>query len=192
MSTTTQQTPNGVDVTQLTDTVAAINSDPRLAAFRFRATNTWLGGGHSRTTIQNFSGAGHEDTSRPEPFVLDGDEPPVLLGHNHGPNAVESVLHAVASCLAVGIAYNAAAQGIEIRSLEFDVDGEMDLHGFLGLAADVRPGFQNVRVTYRIDCDAPADKVDELCSYVQKTSPVIDILRHPVHVSVTRGRYGTP
>jgi uncharacterized OsmC-like protein len=187
MSTTAHETLNGVDIAQLTRTVAAIQTEPKLAAFRFRATNTWLGGGHSRTTIQGFWGAGEEDSSRTEPFVLDGDEPPVLLGSNHAPNAVEAVLHALASCLAVGVVYNAAAQGIEIRSLDFDLEGELDLHGFLGLAPDVRPGYQSVRVTYRIDCDAPGEKVDELCRYVQSTSPVLDVLRHPVHVSITRG-----
>jgi uncharacterized OsmC-like protein len=186
MSTTTQEAPNGVDVAQLTETVGAIQANPALAAFRFRATNTWLGGGRSSTAIKGFWGAGQEDGSRAEPFILEGDEPPVLLGANHAPNAVEAVLHALASCLAVGVAYNAASQGIELRKLEFDLEGELDLHGFLGLSPDVRPGYQNVRVTYRIDTDAPDDKVDELCAYVQKTSPVLDILRHPVQVSVTR------
>lgn len=187
MSTTTQQAPNGVNVTQLTETVRAIQANPTLAAFRFRATNTWLGGGHSRTAIKGFWGAGQEDASRAEPFLLDGDEPPVLLGANHAPNAVETVLHALASCLAIGVAYNAAAQGIDIRSLEFDLEGEMDLHGFLGLSADVRPGYQNIRVTYRVDTDASDDQIEDLLAYVQKTSPVLDILRHPVQVSVTRG-----
>jgi uncharacterized OsmC-like protein len=187
MSTTTQQAPNGVNVTQLTETVGAIQANPTLAAFRFRATNTWLGGGHSRTTIKGFWGAGQEDSSRAEPFLLDGDEPPVLLGANHAPNAVETVLHALASCLAIGVAYNAAAQGIDIRSLEFDLEGEMDLHGFLGLSADVRPGYQNIRVTYRVDTDASDDQIEDLLAYVEKTSPVLDILRHPVQVSVTRG-----
>ena len=123
MTTITHETPNGVDVTQLGQTVKAIQNDPTLAIFTFRATNDWLGGGHSRTQVQGFWGAGQEDESRTEPFVLDGDEPPVLLGSNQGPNAVEAVLHALASCLAVGTAYNAAAQGIEIRSLRFDLEG---------------------------------------------------------------------
>ncbi|MEV0291513.1 MULTISPECIES: OsmC family protein [unclassified Kribbella] len=186
MSTTTHDALNGVDLVQLTETVAAVQADPKLATFRFRASNTWLGGGHSRTTIQGFWGAGQEDSSRTRPFVLEGDEPPVLLGGNNAPNAVEAVLHALASCLAVGVAYNAAAQGIELKRLEFDLEGDLDLHGFLGLPPDVRPGFQTIRVTYRIDCDAPSDKVDELCTYVQRTSPVLDILRHPVHVSIAR------
>lgn len=92
MSTTTHATPNGVNVAQLTETVAAIQSDPKLAAFRFRAANSWVSGGHSRTTVQGFWGAGQEDGSRTEPFILAGDEPPVLLGSNRAPNAVESVL----------------------------------------------------------------------------------------------------
>ncbi len=188
MSTTEvpQQAPNGVNVQQLGETVGAIKDDPTLAAFRFRATNTWLGGGHSRTTIHRFWGAGQEDVSRAKPFIVDGDEPSVLLGTDHAPNAVETVLHALASCLAVGFAYNAAAQGIEIRSLEFDLEGELDLHGFLGLADDVRAGYSNIRVTYRLDCDAPQHKVEELLTQVQKTSPVLDILRNPVSVSITR------
>lgn len=184
MTTITHETPNGVDVTQLGHTVEAIQNDPTLAIFTFRATNEWLDGGHSRTRVQGFWGAGQEDGSRTEPFVLEGDEPPVLLGSNRGPNAVEAVLHALASCLAVGTAYHAAAQGIEIRSLRFDVEGDLDLHGFLGLTPDVRPGFQNVRVTGQLDADAPEDRVAALWEHVQETSPVLDLLRHPVHVSI--------
>lgn len=183
---TTEARPNGVDVTQLVQTVEAIKNDPSLAAFRFRASNTWLGGGRSRTSIDGFYGAGGEDSSRTTPFTLEGDEPPVLLGENTAPNAVEAILHALASCLAVGISYNAAALGIELRGLTFDLEGELDLHGFLGLSDDVRPGYSDVRVTCHIDSDAPAEKVDELCAYAQRTSPVLDVLRNPVNVTVTR------
>jgi len=186
MAKTTQETINGVDVGQLTDTIAAIREQPDLAQFRFRATSTWLGGGRSRTRIKEFHGAGQEDDSRTEAFHLEGDEPAVLLGDNTAPNAVEATLHALASCLAVGFAYNAAAQGIEVRSLELDVEGDLDLHGFLGLSPDVRPGYRDVRVTYRVDCDAASEKVDQLCAHVQDTSPVVDIFRNPVRVSVQR------
>lgn len=182
----TQQAHNGVDVEQLTETIGAIQQKPELAEFQFRATNTWLGGGRSRTRIQGFRGAGQEDDSRAEPFVLEGDEPPVLLGENQAPNAVESVLHALGSCLAVGFVYNAAAQGIEVRSLEFELEGDMDIHGFLGLSSDVRAGYNGIRVRYAVDCDASPEKVDELCQYVQRTSPVLDMLRNPVPVRVAR------
>lgn len=176
---------NGVNVDQLIATINAIKENPDLAHFHFRATNEWVGGGHSRTSIQSFYGAGGEDTSRSKPFLLEGDEPPVLLGSNAGPNAVEAVLHALASCLAVGFVYNAAAQGIRVDSLEFDLEGDIDLHGFLGLSDQVRPGYQNIRLSYRVKSDAPRQKLEELCEYVQKTSPVLDIIRNPVPVSIT-------
>ncbi len=175
---------NGVNVDQLVGTIHAIQDNPELAQFTFRATNSWVHGGHSRTTIQGFYGAGSEDASRTEPFVLDGDEPPVLLGENAGPNAVEVVLHALASCLAVGFIYNAAAKGIQVDALDFDMKGNIDLHGFLGLSEEVRPGYSNIELTYRVESDAPREELEALCAYVQKTSPVLDIIRNPVPVSI--------
>lgn len=175
---------NGVNVDQLVATVNAVQENPEIARFQFRARNEWIEGGHSRTTIQSFYGAGQEDTSRSRPFALDGDEPPLLLGNNAGPNAVEAVLHALASCLAVGFVYNAAAQGVTVESLSFDLEGDLDLRAFLGLSEDVRPGFESIRLTYRVKSDAPREKIEELCNYVQKTSPVLDIIRKPVPVAI--------
>ncbi|MEW6239535.1 MAG: OsmC family protein [Chloroflexota bacterium] len=185
MNTQTPTLVNGVNVDQLVATVNAIKQNPGLARFQFRARNEWLDGGHSRTMIQEFYGAGQEDASRTKPFVLEGDEPPVLLGANTGANAVEAVLHALASCLAVGFIYNAAAQGINVESLEFELEGDLDLHAFLGLSDQVRPGYENIRLSYRVKSDAPREKIVELCNYVQKTSPVLDIIRNPVPVTVS-------
>ena len=176
---------NGVDIDQLVATINAIKENPDLARFQFRSNTEWVDGGHSRTRIQSFFGAGTEDTSRKKPFVIEGDEPPVLLGTNSAPNAVEAVLASLASCLAVGIAYNAAARGIKIKSLNFTVEGDIDLHGFLGLSEEIRPGYEKIRVNYRIDSDATKEKIEELCDHVQRTSPVLDIIRNEIPVSVT-------
>jgi uncharacterized OsmC-like protein len=181
---TTPQIVNGVNLDQLTGTVDAIKGNPELAKFTFRSHTEWINGGHSQTTIQGFYGAGTEDSSRARPFIVHGDEPPVLLGQNAGPNAVETLLHALASCLAVGFIYNAAAQGIKVDSLDFSLEGDLDLHAFLGLSDQVRPGYDNIRLTYRVKADAPREKLEALCDYVQKTSPVLDIIRNPVPVTV--------
>ncbi|MBI2265249.1 MAG: OsmC family protein [Armatimonadetes bacterium] len=179
---------NGVNVDQMTATINAIKDNPDLARFKFRSTTEWVDGGHSRTKIQSFYGAGQEDTSRAQPFILEGDEPPVLLGENAGPNAVETVLCGLASCLSVGVAYNAAALGIELESLSFDLEGEIDLHGFLGLSDKVRPGYQNIRLNCRMKSDAPRERIEELWKLVQRTSPVLDIISNPVPVSLTLER----
>jgi len=93
-------------------------------------------------------------------------------------------LHAIAACLTVGFIYNAAAMGIDVRALDYELEGDLDLHGFLGLSDSVRPGYKGISVKYRVDADAPREKIEELCEYVQKTSPVLDIVRNPVPVSV--------
>lgn len=178
------QMVNGVDVGRLVGTVNAIKANPDLAKFKFRAQTEWISGGHSRTSIQSFYGAGADDTSRVQPLILEGDEPPVLLGQNAGPNAVEAVLHALASCLGVGFVYNAAAQGIKVEQLDFTLEGDLDLHAFLGLSDTMRPGYENIKVSYRVKADAPREKLEELCEYVQRTSPVLDIIRNPVPVTV--------
>lgn len=174
---------NGVNIDQLIGTINAVKEKPELAKFIFHAKNKWISGGNSVTTIQNFYGVGQE-ISREKQFEINGDEPPVLLGENLAPNAVEAVLHALASCLAVGIVYNASAKNIKINKLEFDLDGDIDLQGFLGLSDKVHSGYQNIRVNCRIDEDAPREELEKLCQYVQKTSPVLDIIRNPINVSI--------
>lgn len=175
---------NGVNVDQLVGTIKAIKGDPEIAKFQFRAKTKWVNGGHCQTEFKNFYGAKAEDTSRTKSLVIEGDEPSVLLGEGHGANAVEAVLHALASCLCVGFVYNASAQGISIESLDFSLEGNLDLHAFLGLSETMRPGYENIKVKCRVKADAPKEKLVELCAYVQKTSPVLDIIRNPVSVTV--------
>lgn len=175
---------NGVDVDQLKETINHVQENPDLAKFKFRAHTEWVRGALSRTKIQDFYGAGKEDNSRTEPLIMEGDEPPVLLGSNKAPNAVESVLHALTSCLSVGFIYNAAAKGIEVEDLKFDISGDLDLHAFLGLSDEIRPGYDNITVKYKVKCNASREEVEELCKYVQKTSPVLDIIKNPVPVTV--------
>ena len=178
-------TVNGVNVDQLMQTVVAIKGRPSLAKFNFRARNRWIDGGHNRSTVKDFYGAGQEDDTRAAAFVLDNDEPAVLLGDDQGANPVEFVLHALAGCLTTSLVYHAAAQGIKIEEVESFLEGDLDLHGFLGLSDDVRNGYENLRVTFRVKADAPEEKIRELCDLAQRRSPVFDIVSNPVPVSVS-------
>jgi len=185
MSTTGLTTVNGVNVDQMMTTIEHIQQQPDLANFTFRARTEWQNGAHTRSRIKGFYGAGREDESRTEPLELVGDEPAILLGKNHGPNSVEVVLHALASCLAVGLIYNASARGIEVHSLDMDVEGDVDLHRFLGLSEETRAGFEGITLRYRVAADATKDEIEQLCAHVQNTSPVLDILTNPVPVTIS-------
>lgn len=176
---------NGIDVRALVETIDAIKTDPSLGSFTFRARSSWREGTHNVGEIGSFVHAGNQDQSRAAPFVLHGDEPPVLLGANRGPNAVELLLQALAFCYAVGFAANAAARGIQIDRMEYDIEGELDVRPFLGLDGQ-RPGFTQIRATGRISSpNATQEQLEELCQYVQETSPVRDSLVGAVPVSTT-------
>ncbi len=174
---------NGVNVDRLFDTIEAIKDTPGLARFRFRAQNTWVHGGHNRTTISGFYGACQRHTHA-EPFVLEADEPPVLLGEGAQANPMDYVLTGLAACLTTSLVYHAAAREIQLDEVESRLEGDLDLHGFLGLSESVRNGFENVKVTIRIKADVPDEKLEELCRVAQKHSPVFDVISKPVPVSV--------
>lgn len=181
---TTNSHINGVNLEQLEETINLIKEKNELAHFEFRAQSTWENGASSRTEIQEFYGAGQDRASRDESFVVEGDEPPVLLGGNSAPNAVELTLAALASCLNVGVAYNAAAQGIEIEDMTMEISGVLNLEGFLGLNERVRPGYRKIEVTYDINSNASQSELNDLLDYAQRTSPVQDMLSNPVQVDV--------
>ncbi len=136
--------------------------------------------------IGSFVHAGAEDETREHPFTLLGDEPPVLLGQNRGPNAVELLLAALGFCYSVGYVANAAARGIEIEEMSYEIEGDIDLRNFLGLGDETRPGFSEIRANaLRQGARSERTGAKELCTYVQDTSPVKDVLANPVPISTT-------
>jgi len=173
---------NGVDVNQLFGNIDTIKSAPALGKFKFRANNKWINGGHNQTTINNFHGI-QQEHSHADPFVLDADEPPLLLGEDIGPNPVEYALTALAACVTTALVYHAAAKGIKLNSVESRLEGDIDLRGFLGISDDVRRGYDNIRIYYKIDADVPDEQLEELVQMGTKYSPVFDTITNPVTVT---------
>lgn len=181
----TRTVRNGIDVDQLLATIEAIKADPQMGSFTFRASSHWEDGTYNTGEIGRFVHAGQEDESRTSTFDIDGDEPPVLLGSNKAPNAVELLLQALGFCYAVGYVANAAARGIEVTSMEYDVEGDIDVRAFLGLEGP-RAGFTGIRVRGRVASpNATKQQLTELCQHVQDTSPVRDCLANPVPVTTS-------
>jgi uncharacterized OsmC-like protein len=190
MNATTDPTPrttlNGLDLDQMSGTVALLQQRPALARFEFRAANRWVSGGENRSRIQGFYGAGVEDESRTAPWEFVNGEPPVLLGHNEGANPVEFLLHALAGCVTTTTVLHAAARGIEIRRLATELEGDLDLQGFLGLDPDVAVGYQGIRIRMDVEADCSDEQLDDLLAFVRDHSPVCSTIRQPVPVSIER------
>jgi organic hydroperoxide reductase OsmC/OhrA len=108
---------NGVNVSDLVQTIDVIKEDPSIAKFNFRAENKWVTGGENKTTVKDFYGAGKTHV-RSKPFVFTKDEPEVLFGTDKGANPVEYALTALAGCVTTTLVYWAAAKGIKLNKVE--------------------------------------------------------------------------
>ena len=179
-------TLNGLDTTQMFETIGVLKADPSLARFQFRATNRWIDGGENLSTIRGFFGAGAEDTSREKAWELTNGEPPVLLGSNEAPNPVEYLLHALAGCVTTTLVLHAAARGIRITQVSTELEGAIDLQGFLALDADVTPGYEEIRMRMAIEADCSDEELDTLLAFAGAHSPVCNTIRRPVPVTIER------
>jgi len=185
-STTATEHPstNGVDVSTLLATRAAVRGTPAIAGFQFRATNTWMQGTHSVSTIQGFHGVGEELAHR-QPTQVVSDHPEVLVGTDHGPTPVEYLLHAIAACLTSGIANIAAVRGVNLTKVESSVEGDIDLLGILGLSdGAVRNGYEQIRVSIRIEGDADDETLRGIVEQSRRRSAVYDALTQPTPVVI--------
>ncbi len=171
---------NGVDVDRLTGMIEDVKKDPGLAKVGFRVVSQWKGGLQCHHVASSYS-IGNQKLNRVKNHAISTDEPTAILGKDAGISPAETLLASLASCLSVGYAANAAAMGINIKELTFEITGEGDLQGFMNLG-DVRPGLSSVKVTTHIKSDAPAEKIRELHDYVNSHSPMWDSIRNPVKI----------
>ena len=174
---------NGVDTPTLFATLNAVKAQPELAKFRFRATNKWQQGTHSRTRIESFYGAGGEQ-KHSEAFTYDADHPAVLVGRDQAPTPVEFLLHGLAGCLTAGIGNIAAARGITLYEVESTVEGDMNLLGLLGISDEVRNGYEAIRVSFRIKGNAPEEKLRQIVEQSKNRSAVYDALTRGTAITI--------
>lgn len=176
----TINTVNGIDMDALQSTVGAIENEPELGTCRFHVTNKWLGANHNCTTITSFYAA-KQETTHQQAFELHADEPPLLAGQDQGANPVEHLLNALAACVTTSMVAHAAVRGIHIEELESEIEGDIDLQGFLGLSKEVPKGYTNIRVRFKVKSDA--DNMERLKKLAQY-SPVYNTLIHGTNVDI--------
>jgi uncharacterized OsmC-like protein len=181
--TDTNAVDNGVNVEALLQARAAMTGAPAAAKFTWKATNEWINGTHSRTTIDQFFGVGAMQAHK-SAFTLETDHPEIFAAEDQGVTPAEMVLAGLAGCLTGGIAAVAQHRGIQLRTVTAEVTGDMDLAGILGIDPDVRNGFSGITVNYVIDADATKEEIEALVAQSQKRSAVFDVVTNPTNVRV--------
>jgi uncharacterized OsmC-like protein len=174
---------NGVNVKALLDAREVLKGAPEAAQFTWRASAKWNNGVHSTIKVQSFFGLGEERNHKDE-SVFEADHPEVFAAEDNGITPIEYLIVGLASCLTAGVASVAENRGIQLRSVEATVEGAHDIRGILGADSDVRNGYNDIKVTFNIDADAPREEIEALVAQSQKRSAVFDALTNPTDVTV--------
>ena len=174
---------NGVNVEALLEARKALTEAPEAAKFKWRASCKWKNGTHSETAVRGFHGLGEEQQHKTE-FSFNADHPEVFASEDLGATPIEYVLVGLASCLIAGVAAVAQNRGIQLRSVEANLEGAMDIQGILGIDSDVRNGYDDIKVKFNIDADASKEDIEALVAQSQKRSAVFDCVTNPTNVTV--------
>jgi len=167
---TVQTQLNGLDLGAINDIVSAWQADPEKRKTVWRSRVEWEGGFRNTARARQHA-----------PIRV--DEPAGLGGSDTAPNPAELLLGAVGTCLSIGYTLNAAARGIELQRVALELEGDIDLSVFAGLAEEGTPGYSDIRVWAHIKSDAPADVIQALHEHVVRTSPICSTVARPVNVT---------
>ena len=179
-----KQVQNGVNVEALLGAREALGKAPEAAKFQWRATCEWQNGTHSNSNVDGFFGLGEEQSHRTR-YSFDVDHPEIFASEDNGATPVELVLVGLAGCLTAGVAAVAQNREIQLRRVSATIEGAMDVRGILGVDADVRNGFNDIKVKFDIDADASKEDLEALVAQSQKRSAVYDVITNPTNVSVS-------
>jgi putative redox protein len=170
------ETETGRGFAPVFDTIAeTLRADPSKAKVRFDAQSRQIAGLRSEVEARD--------------FMITVDEPKALGGTDLGPNPVELVLAAIASCQEITYRLYADKLGIPLRGVSVSVAGDIDLRGLFAVDPGVRPGFRGLEVAVEFDSDAPAAELDRLKRTVDAHCPVLDIVRNATPVIARAGRH---
>ena len=114
------------------------------------------------------------------------DEPKSFGGKDEGPSPVELILAALATCQEITYKAFATALGTNLESVSVNLNGTLDLQGFLGLNKNTRPGFQNIKGNVDIRSSSSQAEIDKLINIVNQHCPVLDILTKGVPIKLSQ------
>jgi hypothetical protein len=76
----------------------------------------------------------------------------------------------------------ATAMNIEINQLQLEIDGQLDLQGFLGLNPDINPGFPELKFIFNVQGDGTQEQYEKLMERVTMHSPNYNTIKNEVRL----------
>jgi uncharacterized OsmC-like protein len=159
---------NGIDTEEVKALIGHVAKDPENANTHWHVSSHWKGGTRSDTKVNGY-GFGKEYVKKD--FTIQIDEPTELGGTNKFANPQEHLLAPLNGCMMVGYVVGCSMEGIELKELRIETEGDIDLRGFLGLDPNVKPGYDKIRYTVRIKGNGTPQQFQKVHEAVCATSP---------------------
>lgn len=166
--TTTTALINGIDTDGIKELVRTIKQDHTRGLADFRVATQWQHGMHSETSVTSWSLGGK---NLPHTFTIGIDEPRELCGQDQFANPQEYLLAAMNACMLNTFVAVCSLQGVELESLAFESEGQLDLRGFLGIDTSVKPGYDEIRYTIRVKGNGTPEQYRKAHEAMIATSP---------------------
>jgi len=103
---------------------------------------------------------------------------PLTGGDGSGACSAEMLLHALVGCAGVTLGAVATAMEIPITSGSITAEGDVDFRGTLGVSREVPIGFQEIRLKFDLQSEAPAEKLAKLIELTERYCVVYQTLKH--------------
>ncbi len=159
---------NGINTDLLHEIAEGVANDPAKGKTHWEVTTHWRGGTRTDTRVTRCVIGGEVI---PRDFTIKVDEPAQLGGTNQFANPQEYLLASLNACMTVGYVVGCAMEGIELKELRIDIEGDIDLQGFLALDPSVKPGYEQLRYTVYIKGNGTPEQFDKIHRGVIATSP---------------------
>jgi uncharacterized OsmC-like protein len=176
---------NGVNMQTLSTVFSSMQNRPEMAKVAFSVKSQWNGGFSVAATASKGFRVGGQNMERNTGYNTQYDFPVQLSGEGRGPTVCEGCMGALAACLTQTTVAHATSRGIQLDSIDIDVEGEVDMRGFAGISNEVRPGAQQFRVNMNIkSSSASKEQLDELREIGKRFSPAFDTLTNGTSVVI--------
>lgn len=149
----------------------AEEDDRKAREYLWRTRVSWSGGMRTKVFCRNHSW----EAGQPASFDV----------KDEAPSAVEYLLGALGSCLAMGFQILASRRGLEIDGVEIALNGKIDnIFVFLGTENEGHSGFREISGEMYVKSDAPPDALAQAWRDTLAASPVLNTITRPTNANI--------
>ena len=159
---------NAISVAALSEFAREVSADPGQGLLRAGVALDWQSATRARVSALPMQ-LGDQRLSRAQQWMI--DEPRPLGGANLAANPQEQLLAALGGCLMVGFVFAASVRGVQLETLSIEVEGQLDLGGFLGVHPETPVRFQRIDYRVYVRADASADVLEAMRIQAEQRSP---------------------